>query len=60
MGKTYLEMAVAAIASLKNRTGSSGPAIKAHIIANNKGIDFKQVRLNHKHPSWGVSCTRFR
>jgi hypothetical protein len=45
-GKTYLEMATAAIAALKDRTGSSSQAIKAHIVANNKGLDFKQVRLN--------------
>lgn len=41
--KTYLELATEAIASLKDRTGSSTQAIKAYIIANNKSLDFAQV-----------------
>ena len=31
------------IVALKERTGSSSPAIKAYIIANNKGLNFQQV-----------------
>jgi hypothetical protein len=42
--KTYLEMATEAIVALKDRTGSSPHAIKAHIVASNPKIDFQQVR----------------
>eukprot|EP00596_Hydrurales_sp_CCMP1899_P009135 CAMPEP_0119041396 /NCGR_PEP_ID=MMETSP1177-20130426/11854_1 /TAXON_ID=2985 /ORGANISM="Ochromonas sp, Strain CCMP1899" /LENGTH=169 /DNA_ID=CAMNT_0007007411 /DNA_START=34 /DNA_END=543 /DNA_ORIENTATION=- len=42
---TYFEMAKEAIASLKERTGSSAQAIKAYIADNHKEINFQQHLL---------------
>ena len=38
-------MAITAIKALKDRTGSSGAAIKKYIIANNAGVTFAQHNL---------------
>ena len=43
--QTYLEMAIAAIKAIKDRTGSSIPAITKYIVANNK-LDFKKHLLS--------------
>ena len=40
---TYFELAKEAIASLKERTGSSSQAIKGFIVANHPAINFEQV-----------------
>ena len=40
--KSYATMITEAIVALKDRTGSSSAAIKKYILANNKGLDFKQ------------------
>ena len=42
---TYLDMAVAAIKALKDRTGSSTSAIKKYIEANNKPVKFANHNL---------------
>ena len=44
--QTYLETAIAAIKAIKDRTGSSIPAITKYIAANNKGLDFKKHLLS--------------
>ena len=41
--KSYAELVKEAIVALKDRTGSSAQAIKAHITANNAGLNFLQV-----------------
>ena len=43
--KSYVELAKEAIAALKERTGSSPQAIKAHIVANHPSIKFAQHLL---------------
>jgi histone H1/5 len=43
--KSYFELAKEAIAALKERTGSSAQAIKAHIVANHPTIKFAQHLL---------------
>ena len=43
--KSYSDMVKEAIVALKERTGSSSPAIKAYIIANNKDLNFQQVSI---------------
>ena len=43
--KSYVELAKEAIAALKERTGSSPQAIKAHIVANHPTIKFAQHLL---------------
>lgn len=43
--KSYFELAKEAIAALKERTGSSAQAIKAHIVANHPSIKFAQHLL---------------
>ena len=43
--KSYFELAKEAIAALKDRTGSSPQAIKAHIVANHPSIKFAQHLL---------------
>ena len=43
--KSYFELAREAIASLKDRTGSSPQAIKAYITANHPSIKFAQHLL---------------
>ena len=42
---TYLDMAIAAIKALKDRTGSSSSAIKKYIEANNKTLKFANHNL---------------
>ncbi len=44
--KSYAELVKEAIVALKDRTGSSAQAIKAHITANNAGLNFLQVLTN--------------
>ncbi len=43
--KTYFQLIKEAIVALKDRTGSSQQAIKAHIVKNNPSITFAQVRI---------------
>jgi histone H1/5 len=43
--KSYFELAKEAIAALKERGGSSNPAIKAYIVSNNPSINFGQHLL---------------
>ena len=42
----YLELATEAIASLKNKKGSSKKAIKKYIMANNTGLAFDKTCLD--------------
>ena len=44
--KSYKDMIIAAIVALKERSGSSSAAIKKHMLANNKGLDFKSHLLS--------------
>jgi hypothetical protein len=43
--KTYFELAKEAIAALKDRTGSSSPAIKAYITKTYPAVNFQQVSI---------------
>jgi hypothetical protein len=43
--KSYFELAKEAIAALKERSGSSNQAIKAHIVSNHPTIKFAQHSL---------------
>jgi hypothetical protein len=43
--KSYFELAKEAIAALKERGGSSNPAIKAYIVSNHPSINFAQHLL---------------
>jgi histone H1/5 len=43
--KTYFEMAREAIVALKERSGSSSQAIKKHMCASNKSLNFAQHLL---------------
>jgi hypothetical protein len=43
--KSYFELAKEAIASLKERTGSSPQAIKAYILSTYPSFNFQQVEL---------------
>jgi histone H1/5 len=43
--KSYFELAKEAIATLKERSGSSSQAIKAHIVSNHPTIKFAQHSL---------------
>jgi hypothetical protein len=52
--KTWLELATEAIVALKERTGSSQPAIKAWISSNYPAVEFAAVSYPYT-PSFALS-----
>jgi hypothetical protein len=47
--KSYIDLAKEAIASIKDRTGSSQQAIKAYIASTYPGFKFQQVSYHHNY-----------